>query len=418
MRTKFPVRMEVRVARKIDRLGARSATTLGAGLHADGGGLYLRVEPTGARRWVFIYRRGAKRHEMGFGALADIPLSEARNLAQDARRLVKAGRNPIEERRRQRAAVAAPTFGHAADQLIADISPQWRNPAHRRQWKTTLTVDAAELRPKRVDAVTTEDVLAVLKPIWHVKPETAARLRGRIERVLDAAKANGHRQGENPARWKGHLSVLLPRRQKRGRGHHAALPYAGMSEFFAALRASESISALALEFTILTAARTGEAIGAKGLEFDLANAIWTVPAERMKMDRPHRVPLSSAALAIVRTRIVAVGAGYLFPGLPPRRWRGNEPIERPISNMAMSKMLKLLGYGGFTVHGFRSSFRDWTGDRTSFPREIAEAALAHLVGDEAEQAYRRGDALDRRRKLMEAWAAFCEPGAGKVVRIA
>jgi integrase len=389
------------MARQVDRLNARSAVTLGEGFHADGGGLYLRVDASGARRWVFVFRFAGKRCEMGFGALADIPLAKARKLAQDARGLVKSSQNPIQARRLERAAVASVPFGDFADQLVADLSPQWKSAAATRQWATTLKVDAASMRPVMVHQVTTEHVLAVLKPIWLVKPETARRLRGRIERVLDAAKAKGMRQGDNPARWKGHLALLLPQRRKVVR-HHPALPYAIISVFMRDLRRGESISALALEFTILTNARTGESIFAVPREFDLAASNWTIPGERMKSGKPHRVPLSPRALDIAKYLINAADGGYLFKGLK----RG-----KPLSNMAMSKMLTLLGYDDITVHGFRSAFRDWAGDRTTFPREIIEYAMAHVVGDDAELAYWRSDALERRRKLMEAWAAYCATGA-------
>jgi integrase len=399
------------MARKVDRLNARTASTLGAGFHADGGGLYLRVETGGARRWVFVFRFHGKRCEMGFGALADISLAAARELARHARALVKSHTNPIDERRRQRAAVASIPFGEYADRLIISLAPQWRSPIGRRQWETTLRVDARSLRPKQLSNITTEDVLAVLKPIWLEKPETARRLRGRIERVLDAAKAEGLREGENPARWKGHLALLLPRRPQLTKGHHPALPYARASSFMRDLRSSNSISAQALEFTILTNARTTEARLACGREIDLEHKVWTVPGDRMKSGKIHRVPLSAPALSIVRRRIDLVGEGYLFPGLV----RGNA-----LSNMAMSKMLKLLGHGEFTVHGFRSTFRDWAADRTTFPREVIEAAMAHVQGDDAEQAYWRSDVFDRRRRLMDAWAAYCEPSAGQsnVARIA
>ncbi len=398
------------MARAIDRLSAKSLPTKGPGFHADGAGLYLRVDPSGARRWVFVFRFRRKRCEMGFGGYPTIPLSSARALARQARAQIQAGMNPIEARRRQRAAIEAVPFGQLADQIVVDLAPQWRNPKVRKGWETTLTVDAATLRPVLVSDITTEDVLAVLKPIWLAKPYTARMLRGRIERVLDAAKARGMRQGENPARWKGHLSLLLPRTKHLSR-HHAALPYARMREFFAYLRrGSPSLSAQALDFTILTVARTSETLFATAAEFDLEAKVWTVPAARMKAGRDHRVPLSPAALAIARARIDAVGgSGFLFPGLK----RG-----KPLSNMAMAKVLKGTDFDAFTVHGFRSSFRDWAGDRTSFPRELVEAAMAHLVGDEAEQAYRRGDALDRRRQLMDAWAVYCDQGSsGQIVAL-
>lgn len=390
------------MARTANRLTARTATTLGAGFHGDGGGLYLRGDSGGSRRWVFLFRYRSKRCEMGLGPLADFPLAKARELAQQARLLVKAGKNPIGERRRERAAVEAVPFGELAEQLITDLTPQWRNPVSAHRWRTTLLEDASALKAVPVDQVTTENVLVVLKPIWLAKPETAARLRGRIERVIDAAKAKGMREGENPARWMGHLSMLLPR-QSVSRNHHAALHYDDIRPFFTYLRKSESISTVALNFTILTYARTNETLGAQGSEIDLQKAVWTIPADRTKPCREYRIPLSTPALAIARQRIELVGRGFLFPGLK---------LGRPLSNMAMSKMLKLLGRGDITVHGFRSTFKEWASDRTAFPREIIEQAMGHLVGDAAEQAYRRSDALERRRALLDAWAAYCEPTGG------
>lgn len=394
------------MARTVNRLSARTAATVGEGFHADGGGLYLRVDASGARRWVFVFRFRSKRCEMGLGPLADFPVAVAREATQEARRMVKAGKNPIDERRRERAAVKAVPFGELAAQIVTDLSPQWKNPKSAQQWLTTLTVDAAGLKAKLVSEISTDDVLAVLKPIWAKKPETAARLRGRIERVLDAAKAKGMREGDNPARWKGHLSILLPRRSGL-RGHHAALHYDQVRAFFMDLRKSNSISAQALDFTILTNTRTNESNGARGAEIDLQKAIWVIPPERVKNKKEYRIPLSPPALAIARQRIEHGGDGYLFPGLKP---------GKPLSNMAMSKLLKIMGYD-VTVHGFRSTFKDWASDRTNFPREIIEQAMGHIVGDAAEQAYRRSDALERRQKLLDAWASYCAAGSAQIITL-
>lgn len=396
------------MARHINRLSARTAATVGDGFHADGNGLYLRVEAGGNRRWVFVYFQHGRRREMGLGALTDIPLAEARQLVAQARSQVRQGISPIDARRSLRASVKAVSFGELADQVVTDREPQWKNPKVAAQWRTTLRVDAARLRSKPVDQVTTEDVLDVLKPIWLKKPETAARLRGRIELVIDVAKAKGMREGENPARWKGHLSILLPKRLKASRKHHAALPYDQIRDFMPKLRESESISAIALDFTILTIARTSEVLLAQVPEIDLQAGVWTVPSAHMKSGREHRVPLSPPALAIARQRVEAVKKGYLFPGLR----RG-----QPLSNMAMLKMLALTGYGSVTVHGFRATFKSWATDCTSVPREIIEAALAHLVGDDAEQAYLRTDALERRRQLMASWATYCEGRGAKILQL-
>jgi integrase len=272
----------------------------------------------------------------------------------------------------------------------------------------TLTVYAAPLRSKPVDKVETSDVLAVLKPIWLEKPETASRLRGRIERVLNAAKAKGYRTGENPAAWRGHLENLLPRQSKLSRGHHAALPYADVPDFVAKLREREAVAALALEFAILTATRSGEVLNARWDEIDLEAKTWTIPAERMKAAREHRVPLSDPALSILVKLSASRVSEFVFPGQRP---------NQPLSVMAMEMVLRRMGVAdAVTVHGFRSSFRDWAGNETSFPRELAEHALAHVIGDKAEQAYRRGDALEKRRALMAAWSAHCEPArSGDVI---
>ena len=274
------------------------------------------------------------------------------------------------------------------------LESQWRNDKHRAQWRMTLKAYAADLRPLTLDAITTERVLGVLQPIWAEKPETASRLRGRLERVLDAAKARGLRTGENPARWRGHLDHLLPKRQKLTRGHHRALPYSDLPAFMAELRDRTAPAARTLEFLILTAARTSEALGARWGEVDLAAKVWTVPAERMKAGRQHRVPLSARAVELLSEARPA--DAFVFPGI----------VEgSPLSSGAMERVLDRMGVA-VTVHGFRSTFRDWCGEASTFPRELAEAALAHTVGDETERAYRRGDALEKRRKLMDAWARY------------
>jgi integrase len=347
---------------------------------------------------------------MGLGGLGSVSLARARELATEARAVVADGKNPIEARKRDR---EIPTFGEVADQLIASLEHEWRNAKHRDQWKTSLEGDAKSLRDKPVDQVRTEDVLKVLQPIWTTKPETASRVRGRIERVLDAAKALGYRSGENPALWRGHLQTLLPRRQKLAKSHLLAMPYADVPAFVARLRERPAIAARALEFTILTAARTGETLGASWGEIDLRARVWTVPAQRMKAGKEHRVPLSACALEILQ-EVAAIResegpAAYIFRGL--RR-------DRPLSSMAMAMLLRRMIISNATVHGFRSAFRDWTGERSTFPREVAEAALAHQIGDEVEveRAYRRGDALEKRRKLMDAWAGFCA-APGKIVQM-
>jgi integrase len=285
--------------------------------------------------------------------------------------------------------------------LLAAKAPEWRNAKHRAQWAMTLRTYAAPLWPVPVAEVDTAAVLSALQPVWQAKPETASRLRGRIEAVLDFAKAHGQREGENPARWRGHLDKLLPKRGKLTRGHHAAMAYREIPAFMARLRERDAIAALALEFTILTAARTGEALGAQWREVDFEAKVWTVPAPRMKAGREHRVLLSGQAMEILKKLAGAKTGEFIFPG---------QRLERPLSSMALAMVLRRLKMEGVTTHGFRSAFRDWCGEETSFPREIAEAALAHVTKDKTEAAYRRGDALQKRRALMEAWASYCEAG--------
>jgi integrase len=387
------------MARQVNRLSARAVTTVSKpGRHADGNGLYLAVDPSGAKRWLFLFRWGGKLKEMGLGGLSTVCLSDAREKAAEARRLVKTGRNPIEARRAASAArETGTTFGAFADKLVVDLSHGFRNEKHKGQWTTTLTTHAAALRDKPLDEVGTEDVLGVLTPLWQTRHETACRLRGRIERVLDAAKAKGLRTGDNPARWRGHLDKLLSKRRKLSRGHLPAMAYPEVPKFLAELREREAVAAMALEFTILNASRSGEVLGARWDEIDRNTKLWTVPPRRMKGGREHRVPLSPRALEIL-DGVEAIRTGdYVFPG----QRRGT-----PLSASTMHQVLRRVTAEPVTVHGFRSSFRDWAGECTSFPREIAEAALAHIVGDETERAYRRGDALEKRRKLMEAWASF------------
>lgn len=401
------------MARQLNRLSPRAVATITKpGRHADGGGLYLSVGPGEARRWVFLFRWRGKLKEMGLGGFSSVTLAKAREKATAARALVADGVNPLEVKH---ANAAVPTFGDLADAVVKDLGPQWKNEKHKAQWAATLTTDAAKLRPLRVDRIETADVLETLKPIWNEKPETASRLRGRIERVLEAAKAKGFRKGENPARWKGHLDHVLPKRRKLTRGHHAALPFADVPAFIGELRGRTGMAALALEFAILTAARSGEVRGATWGEIDLKAKLWTVPAERMKAGRVHRVPLCERAVVILeklKTLSDGSGGSLLFPTPKP---------DVGLSDAAFSALLKRMGKapGTLTPHGFRSSFRDWAGEVSSFPRDVAEMALAHAVGDMTEQAYRRGDALEKRRKLMDAWARFCEPGrSAKVIQLA
>ncbi|QIB34322.1 tyrosine-type recombinase/integrase [Ancylobacter pratisalsi] len=393
------------MAKATKKLSARAVASItDPGRHSDGDGLYLQVTSTGAKSWLFMFKRDGRRSEVGLGSVRDVTLADARQKAVDARKIIDAGKNPLEERRAAEAARKAraekPTFGQVADNLIESIAAGFRNAKHLDQWRMTLgPTYCSSIRSKPVDAITTEDLLAVLEPIWTKKAETASRLRGRIERVLDAARAKGLRSGENPALWRGHLDSLLPKRQKLQRGHHAAMPYSEVSAFIATLQDSEGVTARALEFLILTASRSGEAREARWGEVDLKAQIWTVPAHRMKAGREHRVPLSVRATTLLAGMKLPGSDidAFVFPGARN---------SKPLSVMAFDMQLRRMDCD-YTVHGFRSAFRDWVGEETAFPREVAEAALAHTVGDEVERAYRRGDALEKRRKLMEAWASYC-----------
>ena len=365
------------------------------GRHADGGGLYLVIDKSDSRRWVFLFTLAGRRREMGLGSVRALPLPQARAKAQEAREQVAAGIDPIEARARPTIAPVRPTFGEIATAYMADREAYWKNPKHRQQWRNTLEKGAASLWAMRVDEIATDHVMAVLRPIWSAKPETARRIRGRVERILDAARASGHRSAENPARWRGHLDVLLPRPAILTRGHHAAMPYKDVPAFIVALRARHAVSARALEFLILTAARSGEVRKMTWGEVDLDDGLWMVPADRMKAKRPHRVPLTREAVACLPDP--GAPADLIWPG--PRS-------GKPQSDMVFTALLKRMGMGAFTAHGFRSAFRDWAADETDHPREVAEAALAHLVGDATERAYRRGDALAKRRHLLTDWSAF------------
>lgn len=381
--------------RTLNRLTALQAAKLKVpGRHSDGGGLYLSIDNTGRRRWMFMYVRNGKRVELGLGSGRDLSLAAARNEAAALRASLAGGGDPKAERAREK---GVPSFGEFADAYVEAMTPSWRNPKHARQWKMTLTTYAAPIRHRPIDEIDTDDVLKVLQPLWKRTPETAERLRGRIENVLSAAKAKGYRSGENPAVWRGHLDQLLPKRQRLTRGHHAALPFDQAPAFMADLRARRAVAAQALEFTVLTGARSGEVLGAQWNEVDLDRRLWIVPAERMKAAREHRVPLSARAIAIL-TEVAELGTtGFVFPGPKP---------GTPLSSMAMAMLLRRMK-ADITVHGFRSTFRDWASETTGFPHEVCEMALAHTIGNKAEAAYRRGDLFEKRRKLMDAWTSYC-----------
>ncbi|MBL8538802.1 MAG: integrase arm-type DNA-binding domain-containing protein [Betaproteobacteria bacterium] len=400
--------------RRIDRLSPRKVATAGPGLHNDGLGLLLQVTPFGAKSWLLRYRFAGRRREMGLGPLSEVSLAEARERRERYRKQIRDGTDPIEQRRAdKRARVAeraqAMTFADTAGAFIRSKSVEWTNPKHVAQWQATLETYAfpvlGEIDVRDVDVGA---VLRVLEPIWCEKPETASRVRGRVEAVLGWAGARGYRSIENPARWRGHLDKLLPAPTKvRAVAHHAALPYAEISDFMQALRAQAGIGARALEFAILTAARTGEVLGATWAEIDAQRALWTVPAIRMKAGREHRVPLSAPALGVLQA--LHRENEYVFPG---------GKIGRPLSNMAMLATLRRMGRGELTAHGFRSTFRDWAAEQTHFPKELAEAALAHVVSGKTEAAYQRGDLLEKRRRMMDDWARYVEAERGEVIPFA
>lgn len=372
---------------------ARVAALKAPGRHADGGGLYLVVDPSGAKRWLLRVVVKGHRRDIGLGGISTTSLAKARELAVLYRGMARSGGDPLAMRREGRRII--PTFEEAARAVHAQHKEGWRNPKHRAQWITTLeTYVFTRIGSKSVDEIETRDVLAVLSPIWRTKPETARRVRQRISTVLDWAKAAGHRIGDNPVQG---VTKGLPNHSER-KGHYAALPYEDVGDFIRKLGAGDSgeIVRLAFEFTILTAARTGETLGAKWGEIDLTTGVWTVPAGRMKAQREHRVPLSSRCIEILQRARELGGEGYVFPG---------RAADRPLSSMALLMAIRRLGVKA-TVHGFRSAFRDWASEQTNFSRDTCEAALAHTIENKVEAAYRRGDLLEKRRELMAAWTTF------------
>jgi integrase len=380
-------------------LSARKVETAKPGRHSDGRGLILLVKPSGARSWVLRYQIDGRRRDMGLGSWPEVTLSMARDRALDAKRSIASGRDPLNEK----AKIKKLLFRDAAAAVIESKRNGWRNAKHAAQWTATLEHYAYPLLGDHdVRAITTENVIAVLSPIWTEKPETAGRVRQRIEAVLDYATAVGARQDANPARWRGHLDHLLARPSKiRSVVHHPALDWRKMPDLMAGLAERDGYGARALTFAILTAARSGEVRGASWSEIDLDRKVWTVPASRMKAGKEHRLPLSDAALAQLGE--AGESTDLLFPG-----GRG---LRTPMSDMTLAAVLKRLGRQDITVHGFRSSFRDWAGETTNFPREVIEAALAHRLKDKAEAAYARGDLLQKRRHLMDAWAAYLAQAA-------
>jgi integrase len=387
------------------------------GLYADGGGLCLQVQPgadkdsSPTKAWIFRYMLAGRPHKMGMGPVALVPLAEARDKALAYRRQLLAGVDPLAARAAERANAAAEalrsiTFRQCADRYMAANRAGWKNDKHAAQWDSTIaTYVNPVIGDLSVQAIDTTAVMRVLeqeagkppRPFWQARPDSAGRVRGRIEAILNWASARGYRTGDNPARWRGHIDRLVPALSKlRKVDHHAALPYQQLPAFLTALRSRDGVAARALEFTILTAARTGEVIGARRPEFDDDARMWIIPGSRMKSGREHRVPLSDRALEILST--MPSEGEFVFPG----RRSGSA-----LSNMAMLETLKQMGRGDLTTHGFRSTFRDWAAEMTAYPHELQEMALAHVVSDKVEAAYRRGDMLEKRRRLMADWSAYC-----------
>jgi integrase len=397
------------MVQEIQRLTALAVTRASKpGLYADGAGLYLRVSRNGSKSWAFRFTLRGKPREMGLGGLTKVTLADARKKAADVRLLLSDGHDPLELRQQEEAkrareersiAARGMTFDKCAEAYIAAHEPGWRNEKHKQQWRNTIATYVTPVFGNTpVQDIDLDLVMKVIEPIWNTKTETARRIRGRIEVILDWAKVRGYRFGENPARWRGQMNQLLPARSKLNSvEHHAALPYSEISDFMKALRAISGNSAAAFEFLILAAARTSEVIYAKWAEIDFKKKLWIVPAARMKSRREHRVPLSSAAIAVLKQMEEGKGE-YVFAGRSP---------YAPLSNMALLMTLGRMNRADITAHGFRSTFRDWAAECTNFPSEVVEMALAHVIEGKTEAAYRRGDLLDKRRQLMEAWAEYC-----------
>ncbi len=389
--------------RALNRLAPVQVKSLGRGMHADGGGLYLRVSGDAGRSWIFRYaERGAPKLrliDMGLGSVATISLKEARNLALEMRKILHAGRDPLTERAKEKQALALEkakrlTFGECAESYIEAHRAGWRNDKHVNQWRNTLKTHAALLYDLPVGEIETDSVVRVLERIWRTRTETASRVRQRIEAVLDWATVRHFRKGDNPARWHGHLSELLPAPSKIAKAqHHAAIPWQDMPAFMAELRERNSLSAIALELIVLTACRVSELVAATWDEFDLDGAVWTVPAARMKAGREHRVALCARAVKLLRQ--LPRESDFVLPGSKPRT---HFNAESPRAFLQRD-----LGKTGITAHGFRSSFRDWAAETTGFGSEVVEMALAHTVKNKVEAAYRRGDLFAKRAKLMQAW---------------
>lgn len=390
-------------ATELKPLAVKNITRRGANFVGGVPGLALVVHASGARSWILRYKIGGKRRDMGLGSFNDVSLASARETARIARSKIVTGVDPIQERKTARSALIAElakglTFSECATKYIETHESGWRNAKHAQQWRTTIERYANPVIGQMlVRDVGLPHILKVLEPIWRKKTETASRLRGRLESVLNWATTREYRSGPNPARWKGHLDTLLAEPAKIAKtNHHRALPYGEMPSFMRALREQVGVGARALEFAILTAARSGEVRGATWDEIDLVAGVWTVPAGRMKAGKEHRVPLSNAALTIVKSQKEIKLNQFVFPS----------PRETVLSDMTLSAVLRRMKINA-VPHGFRSTFRDWSAETTDYPNEMAEMALAHTIGDKVEAAYRRGDLLEKRRQMMQDWADYC-----------
>jgi len=397
------------VNRKIHKLSAKAVEkATKSGLYGDGGGLYLQITAGGVKSWLFRYMRSGKARGMGLGPLHTVGLAAARTKAHECRIILLDGLDPLkikEDRLRQQKLEEAKsiTFRECATAYIDAHKAAWKSQKHAAQWSSTLTTYAyPKIGEVPVASVDVGLVLAVLEPIWTTKTETASRVRGRIETVLDWARVRGYRDGDNPARWRGHMDKLLPAQSKISKVEHfPALHYSKIAEFMPKLRKQELIAAYALEFLILTASRTNEVIGALWSEFSADRREWVIPPERMKAKQEHRIPMSSAAESLLRRLESKAQGPFVFPGLRK---------GKHLSNMAMLQLLERMGYDDLTVHGFRSTFRVWIAECTTYPREVAEIALAHTLKDKTEAAYQRGDLFAKRAQLMQEWANFCSVG--------
>jgi len=389
------------------------------GTYGDGDGLYLQIAKSGSKSWIYRYQINKHRRWLGLGGFPGVSLAKARKEKDRYKLSVKAGIDPIQEKEanktvleneKKKGIALKQTFSLCAEAYIESKEPEWKNRKHVQQWRNTLKTYASpvigELPTAEIDL---DHILQVLNPIWLEKTETATRVRNRIELVLDYATVKGYRSGQNPARWRGNLDKLLPKPSKIKKvKHHPALPYEDIPAFMATLNARKELAAKALVFTILTAARTSESLGATWDEIDLEKNTWVIPASRMKVEKEHRIPLSVPVIALLGELKADKKNQFIFPGLKR---------DKPLSNMAMANVLKRMERPDLTVHGFRSTFRDWVAERTNFPQRVAETALAHRLKDGAEAAYQRGDLLEKRKELMEVWADYCQPKTTNVARI-